>query len=1240
MSLLKRIVSVATILTVVLMVAGPAVRPASALTVEELQAQIAALQEQLAAYQQQLQDLLGDQGGTTGGTIEGIPEGFTFDRNLKMGMTGDDVKYLQIVLNSDPDTKLADEGAGSPGNETTYFGPRTKAAVIKFQEKYADDVLAPWGLTHGSGFVGSTTRAKLNEILSAGGGTTPPAPTCSDYTTEEDCTNAGCYWYEDACHEEEQPAPTETGLTVALADDTPAAGVLVAGQGLADLAHFTFTNGDADEVKVTQLKVKRGGVSSDTAITYLYLYKDGERLTDPVTLSSSYATFNDPTGLFKVPAGESVTVAIKADIASSISGQIVQVSIDSADDVSSDATAVNGEFPLTGNQMSVASGSLAEVDFNASTLPTGSPSVDPGETGYTVWKNTANVTTRSVYLKYLRLKEIGSIDSDDLQNFKLYVNGVEVAGPVQMSDDFYVTFDLTSNPVTLETGSRIIEVRADVIDGSGKSFSFSLWYTADVVLEDSQYNVALIPSRDSSTFTPATTGTVSVNSGSLSIVRATDSPSGTVVLNGSGVTLAKYTLTAYGENIKIMSLKVKFASSDGSVGELRNGKLFADGVQVGPTQDITTSGVTFNLGSSLIVQPGSPVTLEVKADIYDSDSGGNDLTANDTITITLMEGSNNAQRMTSMTLLDAPESDKDAYTVTAAEGTLTLVKNSAYADQTIIPGTTAYKIGSYVLTSANEDVTLNQFTVGVTATDDGEADAHEAAVTDLSNLYVVYGDNQTSPKATVSVSNPFTLSYEMTSGTQLVIDIYADISSIADPNDTYNTTLAVSGTATVSGNVASASAVTGQTITIGEATLTAALDTAGTPNAQIALAGSTDVLAAKFKWSASNADITVKDAYIKLVDPDVANTVISASLDLNEDGTPDTTAVYPVLTSYTTGTAANDGTTITVPTGKGAEFTQYDKIVVTYGNTSVNRTINSISGDVLTLDSALPEAMRNQTVYVGSYIFPFTGGSLLVPKNGSTVVGVYLNLNDVSNNGDSGDDVKVALIQHKYVVNGNEQTAYVAEKEFTGIAANSVVVRKSYPTFELADLTSGTLADGTVTIAKFTVTAEGGDVALKKLTFDISLNDADGTTDLSIASPAIYDAADPGTAINATFGDGAGGDTNYESTGKILVSFDTEQLISAGNSKTYILKATISNSAQYDSVMTRLSSITGSLETGQIAEDTNELVKVGDVADDAFVWSDMSAGGSHSDTLGSSSSDWTNGYLVKTLPSDYQTLSR
>lgn len=89
-------------------------------------------------------------------------------RNLKTGDRGADVRELQIVLNKNPETKIAATGPGSPGNETDYFGSLTQNAVMRLQQKYASDVLTPVGLAAPTGVVGSQTRLLLLRLSGSG----------------------------------------------------------------------------------------------------------------------------------------------------------------------------------------------------------------------------------------------------------------------------------------------------------------------------------------------------------------------------------------------------------------------------------------------------------------------------------------------------------------------------------------------------------------------------------------------------------------------------------------------------------------------------------------------------------------------------------------------------------------------------------------------------------------------------------------------------------------------------------------------------------------------------------------------------------------------------------------------------------------------------------------------------------------------------------------------------------------
>src|SRR3989344_3714088 len=124
---------------------------AAAQTVESLTAQINSLLQTITALQAQVSTLQGGSATATGSSA--CP--YTWSRNLTTGSTGDDVMKLQKFLNSDSATLVASSGAGSPGNETSTFGPATKGAVVKFQNKYASETLAPIGFSSGTGYFGA-----------------------------------------------------------------------------------------------------------------------------------------------------------------------------------------------------------------------------------------------------------------------------------------------------------------------------------------------------------------------------------------------------------------------------------------------------------------------------------------------------------------------------------------------------------------------------------------------------------------------------------------------------------------------------------------------------------------------------------------------------------------------------------------------------------------------------------------------------------------------------------------------------------------------------------------------------------------------------------------------------------------------------------------------------------------------------------------------------------------------------
>jgi hypothetical protein len=246
----KRILAIVTCMTLVAMVA-PSV---SAVTIDELMAQIAALQAQLVILQGQVS----------------TPAVTSFTTNLSFGMRGAAVTNLQNFLIS--------KGHLAAGLNTGYFGPLTKAAVMAYQTAKS--------ITPVAGYFGPLTRAAAN----ADGGIVPTtSPT---------------------------PSPA-AGVTVALSALTPAAAVVPSSATGVEFAKFAFST-DSGTATISSLVIHRYGVGSAAELTNIYLYDGDTRLTGARSVNSDTqnVTFSN-LSVAVSPTSKVLTVKVDTAAASS-----------------------------------------------------------------------------------------------------------------------------------------------------------------------------------------------------------------------------------------------------------------------------------------------------------------------------------------------------------------------------------------------------------------------------------------------------------------------------------------------------------------------------------------------------------------------------------------------------------------------------------------------------------------------------------------------------------------------------------------------------------------------------------------------------------------------------------------------------------------------------------------------------------------------------------------------------------
>ena len=692
----------------------------------------------------------------------------TITKSLKYGMKGAEVTCLQEKLSVTP--------------VTGYFGKVTKAAVIAFQK---DKGLPMTGL------FGSMSLAKLGTVsvgtfpagcTSATGFSSTTGLPCSGAvvtTFPAGCTSATGFSSTTGLPCSTTPVVTSGPLAVSLALDNPAAGNIVAGQAIADLAHFSFSGTGT----LSQVTLQRGGISSNSDLTNVYLFDGVTRVSDAASVNTNgVITFSN---LNLAVSGMKV-LSVKADIASAAAGTI-SVTMTSYTVTGGTANVVS----IKGNEMYAVAATMATVAVGAVTPS--NTTVNAGTNSFVLWSAGTTVGLRAVNLKSMAFQMIGSAPTDALANVKLYKNGTVISTASAVNSLGYLTFDMSAAPVEMLTGTTTLEVRGDIVKGSSRTISLALQNVSDMMVADSQLGVNI-----STTGIPKVAGTISVNSGSVTVTLDPTFSATTVTGGVTNVTIAKYNFKAYGEDVKISYLDVTPSRN------IDNVAIYANGGQVsGNIQSYTGTKLHFTTGSSLIIPAGSTVVVEVKAD---TKAAGVNMT-NGSILVTLNGYSNNAQGVTSSTLSTVPSSDQASTSLAIGGGTLALAQTSAFApSQTIIANTANQKIGSFTVSSGTyEGVHITNLAFALTGT---------LPVTNLSNMYIKYDSTSSTPVTPQATSNNFPVDITLAVNASKTVDVYADVGNLATITNTNTTpeTMAVNNAATPAANGAAAVRASGTVI--------------------------------------------------------------------------------------------------------------------------------------------------------------------------------------------------------------------------------------------------------------------------------------------------------------------------------------------------------------------------------------------------------------------------------------------
>lgn len=797
---------------------------ANAATVAELQAMIASLSAQLSALS----------GGTSAGA------GYTFNTNLTVGSKGADVMNLQKTLNMSADTRVAASGAGSPGMETSTFGPATKAAVIKFQVKH--------GITPAAGYVGAVTRAKLNSM---GGTVVPPVVTPG--------------------------LPTGGSLTVS-AGSQPTNSLAPQSASRVPFTTVVLTAGSSD-VTVNSITVERVGLAQDAVLSGVVLLDgNGMQIGIAKTLNSNHQAMVGEPWVIKAGTSQTVTVAGNMNASlSSYAGQVVGLNVVAVNTSAS----VAGSLPVMGAMHTVnASLSLGNVTLAVSSFdPNAAQTKEIGTVNYKFAgvRVTAG-SAEQVRLWSVRWNQTGSASSADLSNVKVYVDGTAYDTVVSSDGKYYSA--VFPGGILIDKGiSKDVYIQGDITGTSsaGRTVQFDLNKNTDLYVSGVTYGYGLIgtnPNGSSNTAAstasefvgPAATpgspffsgSLVTVSAGSVtSVQKATSVPAQNIAVNVPNQVLGGFTTDIKGEPISVQSTTFYFNYSGGlaASSNLLTSVSLVDSngaVVAGPVDAVNVGGVAQSVTfTDTLSLPLGLKTFTLKGKVPTGVPSGTTIVAS-----TTPSSWSNVTGQTTGNTITIGAGVFTMNTMTVKTAALAISVSSQPSARSVIAGVQGFEFARYVLDAgqSGEDVRLTTLPLllalnTITASQLSNCGLYDGAtnLTDGTSITLAAGTNTFTfnnggfvvPKGTSkTLSMKCNLSSGATSGS--VTWGLADNSASYTGATGYPSNLTVAETMTASaGQAMTASTGGSYTVTIDSALLYKAVQ-----------AGATNVELAKFRFTA------------------------------------------------------------------------------------------------------------------------------------------------------------------------------------------------------------------------------------------------------------------------------------------------------------------------------------------------------------------------------------------------------